>query len=181
MYGCAHALAVQRCCMASRHHKLLPLRLAAWQHVDCAGNWLCNASTVQRLLWAQEYCPSGHRCSNQMFTKREYGKIEVVRAWLCFRSVCIIIPIIHATLSSSDSKRQYSNLTAMCAAAAPCSAGPGSVCLFAAADFTSAHCRIASPLTLSTCTLCLFPFLRSARGPRALACLRRRTSSRASL
>lgn len=28
----------------------------------------------------QEYCPSGHRCSNQMFTRREYSNIEVVRA-----------------------------------------------------------------------------------------------------
>jgi len=60
----------------------------------CCGAWLLgNMSivlgtgvamrlTVQRLLLAQEYCPSGHRCSNQMFTKREYGKIEVVRAWM---------------------------------------------------------------------------------------------------
>lgn len=29
----------------------------------------------------QEYCPSGHRCSNQMFTKREFSKLEVVSCW----------------------------------------------------------------------------------------------------
>ena len=79
--------------MASRHPKLLLRRLAAWHLTDCAGRWLRNASTVLCLLWAQEYCPSGHRCSNQMFTKREYGKIEVVRAWLdvCMFLGCIVV------------------------------------------------------------------------------------------
>lgn len=40
---------------------------------------LCTYATLPHL---QEYCPSGHRCSNQMFTKREYSKLEVV-SWRC--------------------------------------------------------------------------------------------------
>ncbi|KAL4422425.1 hypothetical protein ABPG75_008622 [Micractinium tetrahymenae] len=43
----------------------------------------CGPECLNRMLnieCVEEYCPGGHRCSNQMFTKREYARIEVRRA-----------------------------------------------------------------------------------------------------
>lgn len=43
----------------------------------------CGSECLNRMLnieCVEEYCPSGHRCSNQMFTKREYSKLDVLRA-----------------------------------------------------------------------------------------------------
>lgn len=50
--------------------------------------------TIWLPRWLQEYCPSGHRCSNQMFTKREYAKLEVVR-------LCVLCCVLHCAWALS--------------------------------------------------------------------------------
>ena len=34
------------------------------------------------LLNLQDFCPAGNACTNQMFRRREYARIEQVRIWL---------------------------------------------------------------------------------------------------
>ena len=36
---------------------------------------------INRALLLQGFCPSEHHCTNQMFSKRQYVKLETVSAW----------------------------------------------------------------------------------------------------
>ena len=55
------------CCSCARPCMLLPDALSRWQRQE-----VDNASPLQG------YCPCEERCSNQMFSKRQYAKLEKV-------------------------------------------------------------------------------------------------------